>query len=258
MGHKITKKVLDEDHSSLEAPDESFLKADARMGGISSDFSGSEEDLDMLPSLDEGASDGDSFPKYSLDDFPTSDPSAPGTSADGSEKASDSTSARGSRWGLLAAFGSLPGARWKKTCIAGLSILVIASGIGVTVKRYSKTPVNPKLEHRVTKAIKGSVAISNYKEQMELIVMVNGEKEKNLIAMQLEFAFPAENAYHGFKKDIVLFRDLAYQFASKERPTRNTQRAWQEVVEKKLLSYLKASSPKSGLHSIRIAHWERL
>jgi hypothetical protein len=76
--------------------------------------------------------------------------------------------------------------------------------------------------------------------------------------MQLEFAFPAENAYQDFQKDIVLFRDLVYQFASKERPTRNTQRAWQEVVEKKLLSHLKSTTPKSGVHSIRIANWERL
>lgn len=114
------------------------------------------------------------------------------------------------------------------------------------------------MEHRVTKTIKRPVEIPNYQEQMGLIVIVSGEKEKNLIAMQLEFAFAAENAYQDFQKDIVLFRDLAYQFASNERPTRNTQRAWQEVVEKKLLSHLKAAFPRSGVHSIRIAHWERL
>jgi hypothetical protein len=257
MGRSIARKAIAEDQQAIESPEESFLKANSRMGEIPDDFSGS-EDLDMLPSLDEGASEADSFPKYSLDDFPTSEPAVSGALGQTSEKTSASPDAGNSKWDFLSGFGFLFNARWRKACVAVLSVLVIVSGIGITVRQYNRTPAEPKSEHRVTKAVKRSIEIPNYQEQMELIVIVGGEKENSLISMQLEFAFPAENAYQDFQKDIVLFRDLVYQFASKERPTRNTQRAWQEVVEKKLLSYLKSTTPKSGVHSIRIANWERL
>jgi hypothetical protein len=107
MGRSITQKVLDEDHPSLESPDESFLKADARIGEIPGDFSGGDDDTDVLPSLDEGGGDGDSFPKYSLDDFSASEPSVPGTSGDASGRESASTGA----WKINGGFGFLQGGR---------------------------------------------------------------------------------------------------------------------------------------------------
>ncbi|MHC1745220.1 MAG: hypothetical protein AB9873_19635 [Syntrophobacteraceae bacterium] len=261
MDRPIARRAIEKESQSgsVESAEAGFPNGSGQFGGETFDFSGSGDDLDRLPSLDEGASDGDSFPRYSLDDFPESEPPpVSATPGESSGKTSTPVAAAGRRWSGIPSLGFLLQGRLRKSCLAVLCILVIASGIGVTVRQVRKEPVKPDPQRKVTKSIKRSIEVPNYQEQTELIVFVNAEKEKKLVAMQLEFGFPAENAYQDFRKDLVLFRDLAFQFASKEQPAKNTQKAWQEVMEKKLLSYLKANYPGSGLHSIRLAHWERL
>ncbi len=260
MDRSIARKAIETDSQpgAIGSPDAALPNGSGSFSGDSFDFSGGSEDLDRLPSLDERESDGDSFPRYSLDDFPEPEPPPP-TSPNGSSAGTPSPAARGgSRWRGISSLGFLPQGKLRRSCLAVFCVLVIISGIGVTAHQTRKESANPAPKQKVARSIKRSIEVPNYQDQMELIVFVNGEKEKKLVAMQLEFGFPAENAYQDFQKDRALFRDLAFQFASKEQPTKNTQKGWQDVMEKKFMSYLKANYPRSGLHSIRIAHWERL
>lgn len=256
MERPITRKAIEADPQGFESSADGLLKTGNSGGDSLLDFSDS-EDMDRLPSLDEGDGDGETFPKYSLDDFPISEPStaAPeGVSSNGSGPGESAAS----RWASLPGLGFLCQPRVRKTCLVVLSVIVIASGVGVTVRHYRAAPSAPKADCAINKTLKRSITVPDYQERMELIVIVGGEQDKRLVAMQLDFGFHAENAYKDFQSDIVRFRDLSYQFVSREQPAKNTQRGWQEVIEKKLAGYLKANHPKSGLQSIRIAHWERL
>lgn len=257
MDRPISRKAIESEPQpgSLESLDSGVPNGGGQFGGDSFDFEGSGEDLDRMPSLDEGDSDGDSFPRYSLDDFPEPEPpSASAQTSSGSTPLAPSTN----RWSGIPVLGFLLQGKLRKSCLAVVCLLVIASGIGVTVRQARKEAHKPASQQKINKSIKRSVEVSNYQEQMELLVFVSGEKEKKLVAMHLEFGFPAENAYQDFQRELSLYRDLAFQFASREQPTKNTQRGWQEIMEKKFFSYLKANYPRNGLHSIRLANWERL
>ncbi len=253
MERPIARKAIEANPQGGESPEDALFNSSS--GDPLLSFS-NDEDLDRLPSLDEGDGEGDSFPKYSLDDFPLSEP--PAAAQDPSKGDSSAARPTTNRWASMLGMGFLANVRARKICLIVLSVLVVASGVGVTVRHYKSTPSVPKVDRVINKSLKRSITVPDYREQVELLVFVGGEQDRRLVAMQLEFGFIAENAFQDFQKDIVRFRDLSYQFVSREQPVRNTQKGWQDIVEKKLAAYLKASQPKSGLQSVRIAHWERL
>lgn len=258
MEREITRKALEGNPRPFDSLDGGFRDAGDRIGEIPDGFLEGSEELDRLPSLDEGG-DASSFPKYSLDDLPEPDFPAP---TDIFQAPSAGPHAKGTAEGargLLSGLGLLSrSSRSRKICYVILSLLIVASGIGVTVHRAREKGGEARVERTVTRAIKRPIELQAYTEQTELIVLGETDKDKTLVSMRLEFVFPAENAYRSFQKDVVYYRDLAYQFTSKQRPAKNTQKGWQEIVEKKFLSHLKATRPQSGVHSVRIAHWERL
>jgi len=137
--------------------------------------------------------------------------------------------------------------------LGGLLLLSIA---GFLLAHLMREP-SPE-EPRVTRMIKHQIVIQYYQEQFDLLILANAQREKDLISLGIEFKFPSQEAFEDFLKENIVFRDVIYQFLQGERPVKNSQKYWQQVVENGLLNYLKAIFPKNGLSSIRMVYLDRL
>jgi hypothetical protein len=108
------------------------------------------------------------------------------------------------------------------------------------------------------KSIRHAFAVPELQEEFEFLVLATSERDKNLINMRLGFVFAASNAFEEFSGKATFYRETVYQYLLRARPSKNSQKLWQGILEKQLTEYMKQSFPKSGLKTIRVSHWERL
>jgi hypothetical protein len=139
------------------------------------------------------------------------------------------------------------------TC-AAVSIAVV-SAIAVPVYRSMKPKSLPLVGHKM---IRQTIAVPEYPEEFEFLVLASSEKDRNLLSIRLEFVFAASNAHETFCRQASYFRETVYQYLMRARPAKNSQKLWQSILEDQLMAYMKENFPRSGLQTIRVAHWERL
>lgn len=147
--------------------------------------------------------------------------------------------------------------RRRKRIILAVSLLAcigIATAIAVPAYKAMK-PKGPTLVGK--KDIRHSLVIPEFQEEFDFLVLATSEQDRNLLSIRLSFVFSASNAFEQFSEQATSYRDAVYQYLLRARPARNSQKLWQGILEKQLSDYLKQTFPRSGLQTIRVAHWER-
>ncbi len=150
------------------------------------------------------------------------------------------------------------GKRRRKRIILTVSLaacIVITSAIAVPVHKAMQ-PKKPALLGK--KNVRQTLVIPELQEEMEFLVLAASDQGKNLLSIRLGFVFSASNAFERFSEQTNLYREAVYQYLLRARPSRNSQKLWQGILEKQLTEHLKQTFPGSGLQKIRVAHWERL
>lgn len=194
---------------------------------------------------------------YSLDDFdsnPNPTPETPNEPGLGSQSTSGEEFS-----GTQASKDIGEGRRRKKLKVLLLSALACIgalSAIAVPVYKTMKTTPPPTLLGQ--KTIRHAIAVPEFQEEFEFLVLATSEKDKNLISMRLDFVFSASNAFEDFAEKNYFYRETVYQYLLRARPSKNSQKLWQGILEKQLMDHMKQNFPRSGLKNIRVAHWERL
>jgi len=210
-----------------------------QQGGMSFDFEGFDSPSISL-SLDDF--DSDSSPATEAIPTPEGDESFSGLE-DGSEATPSRDKAARKHRRKLILIGSLA------------ACLGVMAAIAVPVYK-ALHPKAPALVGK--KSIRHAFAVPELQEEFEFLVLATSERDKNLINMRLGFVFAASNAFEEFSGKATFYRETVYQYLLRARPSKNSQKLWQGILEKQLTEYMKQSFPKSGLKTIRVSHWERL
>jgi hypothetical protein len=146
--------------------------------------------------------------------------------------------------------------RLKILLVSALACVGMISAIAVPVYKTMKRPPPPKLLGQ--KTIRQPIAVPEFQEEFEFLVLATSEKDTNVVSVRLDFLFSASNAFEAFIAKETLYRETVYQYLLRARPSRNSQRLWQGILEKQLKEHMKENFPSAGLKAIRVAHWERL
>lgn len=133
--------------------------------------------------------------------------------------------------------------------------IAVVSAIAVPVYRSMKPKAPPYVGHKL---VRQAIAVQEFPEEFEFLVLASSEKGRNLLSIRLEFIFAASNAHEAFCRQAPYFKDSVYQYLLRARPAKNSQKLWQTILEDQLVTYMKQNHPRSGLQTIRVAHWERL
>jgi hypothetical protein len=215
------------------------LSPPAERGEMSFDFEGFDSPSSSL-SLDDF--EGESNPPAEALHSPEGDASLSGME-DGFETTSYRDTATRKHRRKLLLIGSL------------LACIGIMAAIAVPVYKAMK-PKAPPLVGK--KSVRHALAVQEFQEEFEFLVLATSERDKNLINMRLGFVFAASNAFEDFAGRATFYRETVYQYLLRARPAKNSQKLWQGILEKQLTEYMKQNFPKSGLKTIRVSHWERL
>lgn len=144
--------------------------------------------------------------------------------------------------------------RRKKILIA-LSILAVTTFM---VTAYVFWPFEHKSDIPIVTQIRKPIPIPQYQEKIDFFLLPNAQSEKNLISLSIEFEFRSAGAHQKFKDEKVLFCDVVYRYLQNQRPNKNTQKEWGQIVQNDLLSHLKTTVPQSRADLIRISRFEKL
>ena len=260
MAREIRKKVIDQeiqstddfDEKMLEQIEQEFDQINTTGGNLRSttDMSGS----DFFTS--DAAKTG-----FSLDDFETSIDKGEDILRQQIPKVEPASESRASE----ASPTSSPKPQTKsKITIARKKIIIMGSALvlvlliaGFLLAHLLRKP-SPSQEPAITRMIRHHITVQLYQEQFDFLILANAQREKDLISLGIEFQFPTVNAFEDFQKENIVFRDVIYQFLQGERPVKNSQKYWQQIVENGLLNYLKAIFPKNGMSSVRMVYLDRL
>jgi hypothetical protein len=215
------------------------LSASGQQGGMSFDFEGFDSPSNSL-SLDDF--EGSSSPPSETSPNPEDDGSFGGPEHGSEAIPSHDATARKHRRKLI-----LVG--------SALACLGVIAAIAVPVYK-AMHPKAPALVGK--KSVRHALAVPELQEEFEFLVLATSERDKHLINMRLGFVFAASNAFEEFSGKATFYRETVYQYLLRARPSKNSQKLWQGILEKQLTEYMKQSFPKSGLKTIRVSHWERL
>lgn len=259
MGREIRKKVIDNEiKSSTEDLDDKMLEQIEKEFDQITSTGGTLKSTDDTASFDFFANEA-AKTSFSLDDFETSidkgddllaqteEPKPPGAKAAEGSKEAEKDKAPAKYRATIAR---------KKLIAIGIAALLALLASGSVLYWFLRELPSPKPQ--VVKMIRRPIGNKVYKEKFDFLIPANAQRERDLVALKIEFDFRAQNAFEDFEKENIVFRDVIYQFLRGERPVRNTDKYWQKIVESNLLNYLKAIFPKSGMDSIHMVDLNRL
>lgn len=255
MAREILKKNIDQDvQTEVDSDDHLFEQMEKEYDQVSMTGGNIKMNLDVS-SIDAFSSD-PSKASFSLDDFESAidkgsdliekEEPSPETVPTPARDASKPEEPRRRKFDAkkLIAIGS-----------GALVVVILLAAAGAhLLNRKPKAKPPPK----VVTQIKQPIVISYFEDQFEFLFLANAQRESDLVSVGIEFRFPAVNAFEDFQKDNVVFRDVVYQYLQGERPVRNSQKYWQQIIESQLLNYLKSIFPNSGLASTRLVYLDRL
>ena len=102
------------------------------------------------------------------------------------------------------------------------------------------------------------IVIPHFSETLEFLVMTSQQNEKRLLLISFELSFSNEERHSRFMQEIVLVRDLIFNFLAAQRPSKNSEGEWVKIVGNDLTGYLKSATPQCRADAIRLNSVARL
>jgi flagellar basal body-associated protein FliL len=144
----------------------------------------------------------------------------------------------------------------KKIAILAVSCILLAA-LGTVAFKYWRGAAGAKKVAIVT-MVKRPIVVPNFKESLEFLVMAASQSEKGLLLMNLELEFKDPGRHKQFQGDVVLLRDLTFNFLTSQHPRRNTLGDWRKSVENELNGYLKSALPQCRPDVVRLSQLSKL
>lgn len=190
--------------------------------------------------------------KFSLDDFELEAPK-PVTMPEEKHAPAEEGGAPGepARKGLPNARKSRGNRRF--IAIAAGALVVVAAVVAAFSMMSGEEPEKP-----IVSLIRRSIEVPVMREKMEFILVSRAREERGMVSMTIELEFHNPERLRKFREDGVLYRDMAYRFLDAQRPSKNSLKAWQPIVQKDLQAFLKEKLPQAAADSLRMERLERL
>ena len=255
MPREIKKKILDKERGGSAAiePGDQAQNLSAEMEAMAPAVSSpprSGTSMAEPPSSSQGGKKLDSGFEFSLDDF---DPLEEQKSLEGAaqqELAQTDRQAPESSHDERQAEQTTGKAQPRKIAFfAAICILPAILGIWALKHWWGRTDV-PK--PTVVTSLKRPIVIPHFKETLEFLVMTTQQNERSLMLLNLELGFSNEERHSRFMEEIVLVRDLIFNFLAAQRPTRNSEGDWSKIIVNDLTAYLKSATPQCRADSVRL------
>lgn len=260
MPREIKKKILDKEIDGVESDQSPEDQAESLWESGQLDERAVPSQGRIPASLDANPSGGekkiDSGYDFSLDDFdfPQASEEEEATDAPSLDGETDEDAASPEASKKAGKFG-IPRAAVKKLTVLAVSLTLIVALGAIGVKRWgAKTPT----KKRIIVPIKHAIEIPRLKEKLDFFLFAHSQTEANLLNLSLEMEFQNLDRHKRFLDDNVLLRNMIYDYLDSRRPSKNSMKEWNGIVERDLAAYLKNSFPQSRADFIRVSRLEKL
>lgn len=262
MPREIKKKILDEaPRPSAPPPGSKGLTEGSRgetdsLAGATTGASKTPLAGSGSPPMPQGGKKLDSGFEFSLDDFdPPEGEEAPAAPAQPLPEQTDEhpeTAQESKQSGQAKVRRPFP---TKLATIAVVCCLVVV--VGLLSFRHWRGAADAAKQTIITK-IKRPIVVPSYEEKLNFLVFASSTAGRNLLIMDLELKFSDDDRHKRFQEDIVLIRDLIFNFLATQRPTRNSESDWGKIIGSDLNGYIKSALPESRADAVRLSRMTRL
>jgi len=133
----------------------------------------------------------------------------------------------------------------------------LVAALGFIAFEHWRGPADARRQKIVTK-IKRPIVVPRHEEKLNFLVLASSPAGKNLLLMDLELKFSDDDRHKRFQEDIVLIRDLIFNFLATQRPRRNSEGDWGKIVGADLNGYIKSALPESRADTVRLSRLTKL
>lgn len=145
----------------------------------------------------------------------------------------------------------------KKVFLYSCGILFFCALAGIAIV-FAFRSSEQKNTISIITSLRRPIPIPQYQDKLDFFILVNAESQKSILSLGIEFEFQSTGAYQRFRDENVLFRDVVYRFLETGRPGKNTQKAWDQIIQHDLQTHLKTALPHAYPVKMRIDRFEKL
>lgn len=144
--------------------------------------------------------------------------------------------------------------RGSKVTVTVLSILVllIVLGslglLGATEKR--SVPYGGLI-------VRGALPQIPYMSSRSFYLLVNSGEREEFIRLDLVFKFTGVNQQECFERNDKLFKDVVYRLLKDQRPSKNTVKEWNSIMEERIIKEVSANLDRCKISGIVVESVQR-
>jgi hypothetical protein len=141
------------------------------------------------------------------------------------------------------------------------AFLALALALGSAVALYWKSTNTPKPGRQVvlnTRGVRHPVPVPLHGRSLEFLFLSVSQQGRDLLSLGVDLELEGNESRDFYTLNELFFRETIYAFLMRQKPSQNTYRSWQSILEKDLPEHLGNTMPQCRIRTFTIVKLERL
>lgn len=142
-----------------------------------------------------------------------------------------------------------------------IACFALALALGSAVALYWKSTNTPKPGRQVvlkTRGVRYPVPVPLHERSLEFLFLSVSQEGKDLLSLGVDLELEGNDSRDFYTLNELLIRETIYAFLMRQKPSQNTYRSWQSILEKDLPEHLASTMPQCRMRTFTIVKLERL
>lgn len=142
-----------------------------------------------------------------------------------------------------------------------IACFALALGLGSAGVLYWKSTNTPKPDRQTilsTRGVRHRVPVPLHERSLEFLFLSVSQEGRDLLSLGVDLELEGNPSRDFYTLNELLFRETIYAFLMRQKPSQNTYRSWQSILEKDLPEHLSNTMPQCRMRTFTIVKLERL
>jgi hypothetical protein len=141
---------------------------------------------------------------------------------------------------------------------ACFALALVLGSAGVLYWNSENTPKPDRQTVLNTRGVRHPVPIPLHERSLEFLFLSVSQEGKDLLSLGVDLELEGNESRDFYTLNELLFRETIYAFLMRQKPSQNTYRSWQSILEKDLPEHLANTMLQCRIRTFTIVKLERL
>ena len=142
--------------------------------------------------------------------------------------------------------------------IACFALALVLGSAGVLYWKSENTPKPHRQTILSTRGVRHPIPVPLHERSLEFLFLSVSQEGRDLLSLGVDLELEGNASRDFYTLNELLIRETIYAFLTRQKPSQNTYRSWQSILEKDLPEHLSNTMPQCHMRTFTIAKLERL